>query len=250
MLHPLGSAPFALLDPRGHLFLGSDSGAISALDLGIGVATNAPWPLARHDVGNRASSPKRAVEAPAVLTAEATPWVGGNRVRWTPSGALVDHAVYRSEFPDFSLAIPIGQALASDGHFDDRTAVPGTTYFYWVLAANGAGNSPAAPPASTAGLAPTVRARVPLPMDASTPPPVPVVRPDGSVVAGDGVGTSLAMDLDGHLLWTNRISKASVSQVFQMLSDATGQIVLGTANGLFRIAPNGSSSTRLAANPG
>ncbi|MBX3734938.1 MAG: PQQ-binding-like beta-propeller repeat protein [Verrucomicrobiae bacterium] len=250
MLHPLGSAPFALLDPRGHLFLGSDSGAISALDLGIGVATNAPWPLARHDVGNRASSPKRAVEAPAVVTAEASPWVGGNRVRWTPSGALVDHAVYRSEFPDFSLAIPIGQALASDGHFDDRTAVPGTTYFYWVVASNVAGNSPAAAPASTAGMAPTVRARVLLPMDASAPPPVPVVRPDGSVVAGDGVGTSLAMDLDGHLLWTNRISKASVSQVFQMLSDATGQIVLGTANGLFRIAPNGSSSTRLAANPG
>ncbi|MBN8246659.1 MAG: PQQ-binding-like beta-propeller repeat protein, partial [Verrucomicrobia bacterium] len=250
MLSSLDPAPFTLLDTQGHLFLGSYSGSVSALDFGVSMATNAPWPLPRHDVGNRGSTAKPVISAPPAVSAVASPWVDGNRVRWTSTGALVDYAIYRSESPDLTQATRIGQALASASHLDDPTAVAGTPYFYWVLASNAVGVSPAAPPASVAGVTPTVRARMTLPAMGSTPPPVPVVRLDGSVVMGNGTGWSLSMDLDGRPLWTNRISSALVSQVVQMLSDATGQIFLGTANGVFRIAPDGSSFTKLASNTG
>ncbi len=61
------------------------------------------------------------------------------QITWTPPAGATGFTVYRNTTSSVSTASVIGQTTASP--FDDTTANPGTTYFYWVRAENNCGLS-------------------------------------------------------------------------------------------------------------
>ena len=60
-------------------------------------------------------------------------------VSWTASVGASSYEIWRNTVDDSGTATQIGTDTASP--FDDTTAVPGTTYFYWVTASNECGTS-------------------------------------------------------------------------------------------------------------
>ncbi|MFO1459861.1 MAG: PQQ-binding-like beta-propeller repeat protein [Verrucomicrobiota bacterium] len=234
-------------DSGGTLYLGSFQGSVAALNLDVGADTAAPWPLPHHDVSNSSSAVLPLSQAPDSIAASGTPWVGGNRVVWKPSGALVSHEIYRATDDDFSKAVRIGSSSASANHFDDTSATPGQEYHYWVIASNSVGSSDPNEPASVVGQAPVVRARLSLPGLDVLPTPIPVVRPDQTVVAATQTGLIVAADLDGSALWTNRVPAKTASQILEMMATADGRVLFRANTGLFEVTPEGSGPKRLGA---
>jgi len=235
----------AVLDIQGRLFLHSESGVLAAVDVGTGVATDAPWPLPRHDAGNRASLAGSAGIPPPPAGVSVVPWVGSNRVQWQTSGHLVRHEIFRSVGTDFSQAVRIGEALASDEFFDDPGADFGQGYHYWVVASNRAGSSGPGAPAPSAGQAPPVRSRTAIPGISKRP----VLRPDHTVVVADNAGRIIALDLDGRILWTHQVSPRVASVIFHLLAADDGSTLIKADTGIHQLAADGSSLSRVIASP-
>ncbi|MBN8247231.1 MAG: PQQ-binding-like beta-propeller repeat protein, partial [Verrucomicrobia bacterium] len=235
----------AVLDNRGRLFLQSDNGVLTAVDVGAGVAADAPWPLPRRDAGNRASLAGSAGIPPSPTGVSVLPWVGGNRVQWQASGHLVRHEIFRSAGSDFSQAVRIGNALASDEFFDDPGVEPGQGYHYWVVASNRLGSSGPGASAPSAGRAPSIRSRITIPGISTTP----VLRPDESVVVADNYGRFTALDLEGRVLWTNQVSSRVAAVIFQLLAAEDGSTFFKADTGLHQLAADGSAVSRVIASP-
>lgn len=87
--------------------------------------------------------------APAALTATA----GNGRVTltWSPSAGAARYKLLRGTTPNGPFAIAVS---TPDTTFTDTTIANGTTYFYSVVAQNGAGESPPSPQAQTMPVAP------------------------------------------------------------------------------------------------
>ncbi len=67
-----------------------------------------------------------------------------NRVRlnWSESGGATGYEVWRGTSNNSASATKITAVDVTDTAYDDVSAVPGTTYWYWVKARNAAGTSP------------------------------------------------------------------------------------------------------------
>ena len=95
--------------------------------------------------------PPAAPDAPTGLTAD--PGDGEVVLDWTPTPGATGHRVYRHTADDFSAASQIGTDLgAAADTYTDTTAVNDTTYFYWVTAFDGTGESG---PSNVASATPT-----------------------------------------------------------------------------------------------
>ncbi len=94
-------------------------------------------PLGPSDSGWRA--------LPAATNVVATDGTYSNRVRvtWSQSSSYAACRVMRGLTSDFNLASPISDWIWPR-NFDDTTAEPGTTYYYWVVSAAGDGAHPTA----------------------------------------------------------------------------------------------------------
>ncbi len=78
--------------------------------------------------------------APTGLVASDGAYTDRVRVSWNSSSGATSYKVYRSTSSSSSGAALIGQSI-SGTFFDDTTAQPGTTYWYWAKASNTAGDS-------------------------------------------------------------------------------------------------------------
>lgn len=56
------------------------------------------------------------------------------RITWNAASLAYNYKIYRSTTNNSGMAVYIGTAKTSP--YDDKTALPGTTYYYWVKAAN------------------------------------------------------------------------------------------------------------------
>ena len=119
------------------VFLRSDglvwaTGFNNSGQLGDGTTTMRTRPV--PVIGGTALSPF----APAGLTASSGSVVGAVRLSWNPTVGAARYEIWRSASNDFSAATSIASNVTSAIYFD-RTGTVGTTYFYWVKAANQAG---------------------------------------------------------------------------------------------------------------
>jgi alpha-tubulin suppressor-like RCC1 family protein len=102
--------------------------------LGDGTTTNRSNPVPM--IGGTAFSPS----APAGLTASAGTVVNAVRLSWNPTVGAANYEIWRSSSNDFSGATLLASNVPSAIYFD-ATAAIGTTYYYWVEAANQVGTS-------------------------------------------------------------------------------------------------------------
>ncbi len=101
-------------------------------------ATNGcgPSPFSLSDSGFRNAAPT----APTNVAATDGSSCSGVTITWSASAGATSYGIWRHTVNVSGSAVQIATDNASP--FDDTTAVPGTTYFYWVTAANGCGGSP------------------------------------------------------------------------------------------------------------
>jgi len=97
--------------------------------------------LSSGDAGSTAV----AAGAPSAVTATESN-CGNVQVSWTAGAAATGYEVFRASTNTFANAVIMGTPSASP--FTDGTAVPGTTYFYWVRSTNACGASAASGPDS------------------------------------------------------------------------------------------------------
>jgi alpha-tubulin suppressor-like RCC1 family protein len=102
--------------------------------LGDGTNTNRSNPVPM--IGGTASLPG----PPAGLVASAGTVVGTVRLSWNPAVGAARYEIWRNSSNDFGSATLIASDVSSAIYFD-QTATLGTTYYYWVMAANQAGTS-------------------------------------------------------------------------------------------------------------
>jgi fibronectin type 3 domain-containing protein len=125
--------------------------------------------LSPSNSGYRASPPMPP-DAPASLTASDGTYTDKVAVSWSASVGALGYIVIRGPTASTSSAAPIGISLTTN--YDDLTAVPDTTYYYWAAATNAAGVSGPSP--SNTGY----RASPPTPP--SLPAPTGVAASDGT----------------------------------------------------------------------
>jgi fibronectin type 3 domain-containing protein len=61
------------------------------------------------------------------------------KVTWSPAPGAIYYTLYRAETYDSTYAAPVGASMTN--YYDDRSAVMGVLYYYWVKAANNCGQS-------------------------------------------------------------------------------------------------------------
>lgn len=79
-------------------------------------------------------------KAPGGVSASNGAHAGWVRVDWSPSAGATAYEVWRASSRDSNAAIRVG-ITGTATSFDDASAVPGQTYWYWIKARNGAGPS-------------------------------------------------------------------------------------------------------------
>ncbi len=78
--------------------------------------------------------------APTGLVASDGAYTGKVRLAWNPSTGATQYKVFRSTSSSSGAAALISQGITGTS-YDDTSALPGTTYWYWVKAGNSAGDS-------------------------------------------------------------------------------------------------------------
>jgi fibronectin type 3 domain-containing protein len=94
--------------------------------------------------------------APASVEATAGEFPDRVRISWSASSGATSYLIRRGTSPEYNASSPLAPTGAAVSSYEDTTVVPGNTYFYWVLALNGAGSSsPGGPAAGFTSLATT-----------------------------------------------------------------------------------------------
>jgi fibronectin type 3 domain-containing protein len=100
----------------------------------------AGWPIGYVDVlSSRPSEIKEVPQSPANVSAS-TDLAAEILVSWDSAARADEYRLYRNTLDDFSTATAIATDLTSTS-LSDATSLPGTTYHYWVIAANSGGES-------------------------------------------------------------------------------------------------------------
>ena len=73
-----------------------------------------------------------------VTASDGTAIAGAVRIAWNPSAGAGIYRIWRNTANDANGAIEVGEVRQRTLHYD-RTAVPGTTYYYWVTSRNAGG---------------------------------------------------------------------------------------------------------------
>lgn len=94
-------------------------------------------------------------DAPSGVAASADQFCDRVELTWNASVDADDYDVYRNTVDNSGSASLLQGAVVATS-FDDTTATPGTSYFYWVQACNGAGCSGFSSPSASGSIAPGV----------------------------------------------------------------------------------------------
>jgi len=138
--------------------------------------------------------------APANVVASDATSCTAVTVSWTAAAGATSYEIWRNTVNDSASALSVGTDLASP--FDDGSAAPGTSYFYWVTGANPCGSS--------AFSLPDTGSR-----DASgTPAPGGVAATDGTSCASVTVSWTAVAGATSYQIWRNTANdSASATQL-------------------------------------
>jgi hypothetical protein len=108
---------------------------------GSGGLADAAWPMFQHDLRHSGRDPHAAVGPATCGSVTATDGTYSDRVRvsWLSVSNARAYEVWRNTVNDLSTAVRVADKVGGQTFYDDRTAVYGTTNFYWVRAVNGLG---------------------------------------------------------------------------------------------------------------
>ena len=156
------------------------------------------WVVAANSAGNSDfSSPGAAGVAQAATAAPAAPTnvqasndlTDQVTVTWDASANAVSYQVWSSTTDDSSTANQLATGVTNTT-YTDTTATPGTTYYYWVVAANDAGNSDFSSPGAAGAAQPSQ----------TGPLVIQEVEPNDSYTNPQDLGTiTTQTDVDGSL---------------------------------------------------
>jgi fibronectin type 3 domain-containing protein len=118
------------------------------------------------------------------------------RVTWNIVNGATGYEVWRNTANALSTAAKMG--TASGGQYDDTTAVPGTTYYYWIKASNAAGPGGAGGPDTGYRLAPPA-------------PPTTVTASEGTYADKVQVTWSRVNGASSYEVWRNTANNASTA---------------------------------------
>ena len=140
------------------------------------------------DTGFRATTPPPAPGAPTGVLASDGTFTTKVLVTWGVSSGATGYEVWRNSSNSSGTAVlqasPVGRS------YDDTSAVPGTTYFYWVKAMNATGTSGFS--AADSGFA------------ATTPPPSGPFDANGNTTAYGIPSGTVGNIASGTTVWSNK----------------------------------------------
>jgi outer membrane protein assembly factor BamB len=189
-----------MLGPGGSLYAGTHEGKLFVSPRQTSLPEKG-WPSVRRDPRNSGSAAK-AQPAPSTPNgfevAAGEPWAGMVRLNWEQLTTFARFEIWRNTVPELNGASSVAE-ISGVTTFDDRSAEPGVTYFYWLKAVNGAGESGTAGPVSGAAMA---GARFLWETDLGARLRIPVLGLDGTIYVDDETGVLHAMDSSGERRWT------------------------------------------------
>jgi len=193
------------LAPDGTLYVGGADGKVRSFFTGT-VLADSDWPMFQRDLRHtgRETRTLPLPATPANLQASDATFNDRIRVSWASARWAVEYEVWRHTENALAAAALVAEGVTGTNVWDDRAALAGTNYFYWIRAANAAGLSE-----FTLGDAGVRRIAVPgevvaeYPVEAST---APALGPDGAVYVGTGDWMFNALDPDLTLRWRKQIA--------------------------------------------
>jgi outer membrane protein assembly factor BamB len=141
----LGSASSSspAIAPDGTIYVGCQDGKLRSI-YGAGPPADTAWPMFQHDVRHSGRDPRPA-ELPGIPGAVAASDGTFNdrvAVSWLSAAGAGFYEVWRNTEDDVGTAVMLAEAVGGRSDFEDRTAVAGTNYLYWVRSGNGVGLGP------------------------------------------------------------------------------------------------------------
>src|SRR5207247_6097547 len=126
--------------PDGTVYVGGDDGKVRSI-FGSGALAASAWPMFQHDIRHTGRS-TNAIGPPGVpAPVTATDVSFNDRVR--VSGPSVSNALYyevwRVTTTNLNDTVRLAPQVTATNSFDDRTAIEGVSYFYFVRAGNSSG---------------------------------------------------------------------------------------------------------------
>ncbi|MCG3126217.1 MAG: hypothetical protein CHACPFDD_01047 [Phycisphaerae bacterium] len=148
--------------------------------------------FSNRDSGTRAAGPA----TPTGVAATDATLCDKVRVTWSAAAGATGYTIWRSTTNNSASATQIGSVTASP--FDDLTATPGTTYYYWVKSTNNCGSS--AFSTSNAG-------------SRSQPPAAPtgVAASDGAYCSYVRVSWNAVSGATGYTIWRNTVNDVATA---------------------------------------
>jgi predicted phage tail protein len=134
--------------------------------------------------------------APVAVAATDGTYGDKARVTWNSVSGATSYQVWRSTANNWSAASQVGSGSASP--YDDTTATPGTTYYYWVKALNAAGPGAAGGPDSGYRLAPPG-------------PPAAVTATDGTYADKVQVSWNKVTGATSYEVWRNTANNSTTA---------------------------------------
>jgi len=241
----IGTSP--ALSPTGTVLAGAMDGKVYAVKGTGRPLAEGQWPMFRRDAQHRASRalPPAAPTEVAVSQAEFTDKIV---VSWLSVAGATSYEVWRNTTAEFSTATVVSPAVTGTARFEDRSALPGNTYHYWVRARNAVGSSDAG--AVVAGTRRQAQVgEVVWRFTAQGAIGTPAVAPDGAVSVGSSDGNLYALDANGLLEWRFAYAGSSTGTP-TIAPDGTVYFTAGTrantldasgeARSLFALTPQGT----------
>ena len=236
-----------LIGPDGTVYFAVGNGALFAVE-GTG-APLAPsyWPMAYRDPRHSASvaDPLIPPAAPTNVTASVNTYTEKVALQWTTVPRAAYYVVLRGTTPAADQATNIASGITGAAAYDDRSATPGVTYYYFVCASNAAGMGPLAGPVQG-------QRRLVLPGQAAWIFPTggslsgsPSIGPDGTTCFCSSDGYLYAADTNGLPKWSFFYGGASSSTPSVgadgtvYFSGAISRYPSATTNALFAVDAGG-----------
>ncbi|HEX5223273.1 MAG TPA: PQQ-binding-like beta-propeller repeat protein [Verrucomicrobiae bacterium] len=201
-----------LIGSDGTIYVGDLAGKLFAVEgNGAGLATG-QWPMARRNARHQASQ-EFALSPPAAptgVTASLSNHTDKVIITWASVPTASHYVVWRSLTPSLVDAVELTDSATGKMNFDDRSAVPGASYFYFVQARNVAGRStPVGPVFGARGVAVAGQPVWIYPTEGSAS--TPAIGLDGAVVFCSSDGNLYAVDPNGQAKWKFPFGGASFS---------------------------------------
>ena len=201
-----------LVGADGTVYVCGSSGALFAVEgTGAGLA-GAEWPMYHGNARHQASVAGSLVSppAPAGISASYTNFTDRILITWTSAPPATHYTLYRGETPVYADAQELTNHFTGGVSFEDRSAIPGVTYYYFVRAENAAGQSSVVGPTQgqrrVAGVGEPVWI-----FSGEDSLNAPAVELDGTVIVTSSKGNVYAVNSNGLPAWKYIVGDAVCS---------------------------------------